>query len=83
MSAYADILAAASQLSVEERVRLIDELWETIPEEEIPMALPPEWLAEIERRTGAATADQADDLDWQHIRSGLFRRLGADAKAQG
>jgi putative addiction module component (TIGR02574 family) len=67
MSGFAEILSAAAQLPVDERLRLIDELTETIPDsEELPLS--PEWLAEVERRSAEIDAGAAELVDWEVVR---------------
>jgi len=69
MSDYTSLLSAASQLSVADRLRLIDELTETLPEE-----LSPEWQAEIERRSREIDDGTAQLEDWETVRARLFQR---------
>ncbi|HMO86331.1 MAG TPA: addiction module protein [Lacipirellulaceae bacterium] len=74
MSNYAELFSAASQLPVELRIRLIDELWETVPEG-ADVELSPEWLAEIERRSAEIDAGTAELEDWESVRGRLFKRV--------
>jgi putative addiction module component (TIGR02574 family) len=46
MSNYEDLLAEASQLTVADRIRLVEALWETLPPESLP-PLSDEWMSEI------------------------------------
>jgi putative addiction module component (TIGR02574 family) len=73
---YADQYSAAVQLPIEERMRLIDELWESIPEDDCP-PLSPEWIAEIERRSAEIDAGTAELEDWESVRQRLFERVDA------
>jgi putative addiction module component (TIGR02574 family) len=73
MSDYSSLLSAASQLPVADRLRLIDELTETLPE--LPSdSLSPEWQAEIERRSREIDAGTAQLEDWESVRARLFQR---------
>lgn len=73
MSDYTSLLSAASQLPVADRLRLIDELTETLPE--LPSdGLSPEWQAEIERRSREIDAGTAQLEDWESVRARLFQR---------
>ncbi|HMP07325.1 MAG TPA: addiction module protein [Lacipirellulaceae bacterium] len=74
MSNYAELFSAASQLPVELRIRLIDELWETVPEG-ADVELSREWLAEIERRSAEIDAGTAELEDWESVRGRLFKRV--------
>ncbi|MBI2827408.1 MAG: addiction module protein [Planctomycetia bacterium] len=49
MADYASVLSAALQLSVDEQLRLIDDLASHLPDDR-PPSLSPEWHAELERR---------------------------------
>jgi putative addiction module component (TIGR02574 family) len=74
MSDYTSLLSAASQLPVAERLRLIDELTETLPElssEE----LSPEWQAEIQRRSREIDDGTAQLEDWETVRARLLQRV--------
>jgi putative addiction module component (TIGR02574 family) len=74
MSDYKSLLSAASQLPVADRLRLIDELTETLPELH-PDSLSPEWKAEIERRSREIDAGTAPLEDWETVRERLFQRV--------
>jgi putative addiction module component (TIGR02574 family) len=76
MPDYSELLSAATQLPVDERMRFIDDLWETIPEQ-AEIELSPEWLAEIERRSAEIDAGAAELEDWESVRQRLFRRVNA------
>ena len=73
MSDYTSLLSAASQLPVADRLRLIDELTETLPELHCD-SLSPEWQAEIERRCREIDAGTAQLEDWETVRARLFQR---------
>lgn len=76
MSDYTSLLSAASQLPVAERMRLIDELTETIPE--LPAdGLSAEWLEEIDRRSREIDAGTAQLEDWESVRARLFHRVNS------
>jgi putative addiction module component (TIGR02574 family) len=74
MPDYAALLSAASQLPIAERLRLIDELTETIPEVDLP-ALSPEWQDEIQRRSREIDDGTATLEDWETVRERLFQRV--------
>ncbi len=64
------------QLSVTERLDLISELWDSIPDslEELPI---PEWhREELERRLAAADADPGGAIPWEEVRQRLRRKYG-------
>jgi putative addiction module component (TIGR02574 family) len=72
MTTYQSILAQASELPVEERIKLIDALYETVPQP----PLDEEWLAEIERRSAEYDAGQVKGIPWEEVRANAFRRAG-------
>lgn len=74
MSDYTSLLSAASQLPIADRLRLIDELTETLPELH-PEELSPEWKAEIERRAREIDDGTAQLEDWETVRARLFQRV--------
>jgi len=75
MTDYNSIFAAASNLSVTDRLRLIDELAASVPDDE-PPALSEEWLAEIERRTAEIDSGKVVTQPWPEVRKQLFTQAG-------
>ncbi|MDX6288539.1 MAG: hypothetical protein QOH42_338 [Blastocatellia bacterium] len=58
-------------LTVEQRLELIGELWDSIPDslDELPL---PEWhREELERRLAAADADPSDAIPWEQVKRRL------------
>ena len=78
MSDVQSILISASQLSVTERLELIDALWETVPSVDLP-PLSDEWRLEIDRRSKELDSGEVSAIPWAQIRSEAFRRNGIDA----
>ena len=65
---------AIKQLSVAERLDLISELWDSIPDslDELPM---PDWhREELERRLAAADADPDAAIPWEEVRDRLRKK---------
>ena len=75
MTEYQDILAHASQLPVDDRLRLIDDLASSVPDD-CPPRLSPEWLAEINRRSDEIDAGNITTESWTKIRQRLFAKQG-------
>ena len=75
MTNYQDILAHASQLPVDERLRLIDDLASSVPDDR-PPSLSPEWLREIERRSKEVDTGDVNTESWTDIRKRLFAKHG-------
>ena len=75
MSTYEAVFSAACQLPIADRLRLIDELAASVPDDE-PPALGPEWLAEIERRSAELDSGAVTTESWEVIRARLHAKLG-------
>jgi putative addiction module component (TIGR02574 family) len=80
MSEYESVLAAAAQLPVADRLRLIDELAASVPDDQ-PPTLSPEWLEEIERRSAELAAGTVQAEPWAQVRERIRRRAGFDRDA--
>lgn len=74
---YESVLSAAAQLSVADRLRLIDELAGSVPDDE-PPTLSPEWLAEIERRSAEIDTGTVSTIPWEEVRQRLQKKVGLD-----
>jgi len=77
MSDYHAIFAAASQLPVADRLRLIDDLAASVPDDQPPM-LSEAWLEEIERRSVEIDSGAVQTEAWIDIRRRLFEKHGVD-----
>jgi putative addiction module component (TIGR02574 family) len=77
MSDYQSILAAAHALPVAERLRLIDALAASVPDDQ-PPTLSDEWLAEIDRRSGELETGDVQAISWDAVRDRLRRQVGLD-----
>jgi putative addiction module component (TIGR02574 family) len=78
MTDFSSVLSAAEQLPEQDRLRLIDALWDTVPPEaESPFS--DEWIREIDRRVGELDAGTAKTIPWSKIRDEALARIG-DAK---
>jgi putative addiction module component (TIGR02574 family) len=77
MSNFESVLSAASQLPVNDRLRLIDELASSVPEDQPPQ-LSDVWLCEIDRRSSEIDSGAVVTEDWADIRARLFTEHGVD-----
>jgi len=62
---------AALQLSREERLRLIEKLWESLTDEEdeqLELHVPAEVRAELDRRLAAYRENPDDTLSWDEVK---------------
>jgi putative addiction module component (TIGR02574 family) len=80
MTNYDSVFAAAFQMPVSDRLRLIDELAATVPAEELPddevFPLSAEWMEEINRRSDEMDAGNAKLIPWEEARRELFKQVG-------
>lgn len=63
-----------SALSIQERLDLIEELWDSVDQHDVPPATP-ELLAELERRATEAEGSPQGGKQWRDIRDTLFKQL--------
>ena len=75
MTQYEAILSAAAELSVDDRIRLIDDLAASVPDDR-PPTLSKLWLSEIERRSAEIDSGAVVTEPWPEIRERLFRKHG-------
>ena len=64
--------AEITRLSPEERLRLIEQLWDSLEGEDVP--LPPAQASELERRLATFDADCARAVGWDDLKEELARR---------
>lgn len=62
------------QLSIEERLRLIDLLWETIRSEPHSIPVTPVQQAELERRLDDYQRNPENVISWEQVKKQLRRR---------
>lgn len=75
MTDFSSILSAAQKLPEDERLRLIDALWESVPaDRDAPFS--EEWESEIERRVAELVAGTATTIPWSRIREEALTRMG-------
>jgi len=75
MSNYQTVCANASQLPLQEQLRLIDDLASLVPDDH-PPSLSKQWLEEINRRSDEIATDKTQTEEWLVIRERLFRKYG-------
>jgi len=74
-SAYS--LKALRRLSVAERIQLVEDLWDSIAEDDPDAAFPvtPALAAELDRRLADYERDPSAGADWAVVRRGITERL--------
>ena len=68
----ADLLAEALRLSPDDRLRLIEALWDTLSEEDIPVTR--EERALLDARLADLEANPGDQSPWPEVRARLEQR---------
>lgn len=63
------------KLSAAERLELVEELWDSIAEEDEVLALTDEQREDLERRLADADADPASGSPWDEVRERIRNRL--------
>jgi putative addiction module component (TIGR02574 family) len=77
MTTFNDVFDAAQALPVAEQLRLIEALWEHLPENEWPM--PDEaWVAEAQRRSAAYDAGTMPASAWPDVQARSRTKAGLD-----
>lgn len=77
MTDFDTIVSAASQLSVADRLRLIDQLAATVPDDQ-PPTLSQDWLVEIDRRSAEIDSGEVPIESWESVRERLFGKYGVN-----
>ena len=75
MANFHSVLSEARQLSAEDRLRLIDALWDSVPRE-LDLPLHEDWAPELQRRVAALEAGTATTVPWTTIRDEALARIG-------
>lgn len=63
-------------LSIAERLRLVEDIWDSIAQDTGALPLPPEVLDEAERRLAEHRRDPTTGIPGEQVRSELFKRGG-------
>ena len=81
MKKYQTIFQEAAELSVVDRMQLIDDLGESVPEGELP-TLTTDWQDEIHRRSAAFDAGGVTVTPWSEIKAIALGRLNHEGSQQ-
>ena len=69
------LLAEANKLPVDDRIRLVQEIWDGIAEEPAAVRLSDAQKRELERRIAAYEASPDDVLTWEEVKASLQEEL--------
>ena len=64
------------RLSVEERLALIEELWDSITDDSSALSVTDAQRAELDRRLDDYEANPDDCVSWEEVRADIGKRLG-------
>jgi putative addiction module component (TIGR02574 family) len=67
------LLEAAKKLNPADRIRLVEQVWDSVAEGEPTIELTTEQLAELNRRLDRLERDGPTGQDWQSLKSDLLR----------
>jgi putative addiction module component (TIGR02574 family) len=67
------LLKELMQLSVEERLELVQDLWDSIPDQDFP-PLSEEQMAELDRRLAEHESNPESALPWEEVKAHLWSR---------
>jgi putative addiction module component (TIGR02574 family) len=67
------LLAEALRLNSDERLQLVEDLWDSISEVPDAVALTAEQVALLESRLKAHRTDPAGASDWEEVKARLFK----------
>jgi len=79
MSDFASVLCAAQELPEQDRLRLIDALWHSLPPQSDP-EISEEWGREIEVRVAELDAGTAETVPWSLVRDEALARINHGQK---
>lgn len=74
-------VAEILELPIEERIRLVEIIWDSIAAVPEAVALPDEWKAELERRLAEFEADPESGSPWDEVRSRIIKRSAESARS--
>lgn len=77
MPNYESVLSAASQLPISDRLKLIDELASSVPDDQPPQ-LSENWLREISQRSDQIDSETVNVEEWADVRARMFLKHGVD-----
>lgn len=78
MADTAKTLEELRKLPIDERIQLVEDLWDSIAEDSLEQdfGVTPELAAELDRRLAEYEADPGSALPWEVVRERIRRRAG-------
>ena len=68
------LLEEAVKLPVAERIKLVEDIWDSISDESVAVELTPEQQAELDRRIEYHRQNPDDVIPWEEVRERLRQR---------
>ena len=75
MTSFDTVLDAAQNLPTDDRLRLIEALWDSVPPD-VDVPLHADWGPELEKRVAEIESGAASGVPWCIIRNEAFARIG-------
>lgn len=63
------------KLDIEERLKLIGEIWDSVSEEAGDLSLSPEMRDELDKRLAAADANPEASVPWEEVKKRVMDRI--------
>lgn len=63
------------RLSTAEKLELVEEIWDSIPEDDDALAPTPAQREDLERRLAEANADPNGGIPWEEVRDRIRQRM--------
>ena len=71
----ATAISEISALSVDDRIRVVEAVWDSIADDPGDLSLTPAQEAELKRRIAAHEAAPHETIPWEEVKAGLVQRL--------
>lgn len=75
MTSFDTVLDAAQNLPTDDRLRLIEALWNSVPPD-VDVPLHADWEQELERRVAEIESGATPSVPWSTIRDEALARIG-------
>lgn len=72
---YSEVLSAANSLSIDERIQLVEAVWDGIAAEQPTPKLTEAQKQELDRRLAEHEANPDDVIPWEEVKAQLEARL--------
>jgi putative addiction module component (TIGR02574 family) len=77
---YAATLALVNQLGVDDRIRLVQDVWDGLVDVGVPFELTEEQKRELDRRIAEHEADPDSAIPWEAVQDEIATRLRSKSR---